>query len=123
MVVTKIELKRSAFLSFIMMLILIITGGAIWSTADSMGILESNTIWYYAVVVLQLVIIWFAFLFSLVFFGCIVELQGREPGIITIGISYIPPVLYMYALGVLTRFGYLFALLSIFAVLYVLYSK
>ena len=121
--VTKIEIRRTIFLSFIIMLILMITGGAVWSLATSMGITKSGGLWYNIVIIIQLIIAWLIFLESLIFFGNIVELQGKEPGIITIGISYIPSALYLYAIGMLGRLGPLFALVSIFIILYVLYSE
>jgi len=121
--VSKFELKRSAFISFVGVLSLLIIAGAEWIAADQYGILASESILYYVVVILQLVLIWLAFLLSLVFFGCIAEYMGREPGVITLAFAYVPPVVYMLALGVFNRFIYIFAALSVLAILYILYSE
>ncbi|MCR8433048.1 MAG: hypothetical protein NDP13_02240 [Crenarchaeota archaeon] len=121
--VTRIELKRSAFISFVGLITSLIIAATIWVSAKQYGVIGSGGWIYYAIITLQLVILWFAFLFSLVLFGCIAEYMNREPGIITIGFSYIPLILYMLALGVLGRFLYVFAASSVFAILYILYSE
>jgi len=106
-----------------MMTVLIIAGG-IWATASQAGLLENNkTLVYKAMVILQLILVVLAFIFSMVMFGCIVEYQGREPGIITIGFSYIPPILYLYAIGLFSRLVYLFLVVSVFVILYFLFSE
>ena len=121
--VSKFELKRSAFLSFIGMLSLFIIAGAEWVAAEQYGILESGGPIFYIVVIFQLILIWLAFLLSLVFFGCIAEYSGREPGIITLILAYIPAVIYMASVGILGRFIYIFIAVSILAIIYLLYSE
>lgn len=121
--VSKFELKRSAFISFVGMLALLIIAGAEWAAADQYGLLMSEDIIYYLAIIVQLVLVWFAFVFSLVFFGCLTEYMGREPGIITLAFAYIPILLYLAVLGTLERFIYAFVALSVLAILYVLYSE
>ncbi len=122
--VTKLELKRSMAISFFLMLIIIVTSWALWATASAFGIIEqTESMLYYALVIVELILLFFVFMFSMVFFGCIAEQQGREPGVIVIGLAYIPPILLMYALGVLEQFLYVFLVLSVLAILYVVYSE
>lgn len=121
--VTRLELRRSMMAAFFLMIIIMVTSWALWATASVYGILEQESISYYALVIVELILIIFVFIFSMVFFGCIVEQQGKEPGVITIGLAYIPPILLMHTLGVLGRFLYIFLALSILAILYVVYSE
>jgi len=102
---------------------LLIIAGGIWFTASQYGILEEEEFMYKVVVAIQLVLITLSFMFSMVFFGCIAEHEGREPGVITLALSYIPPILYMAAIKMLTRLIYFFAVVSVFVVLYFLYSE
>jgi len=121
--VTKFELRRSAFIAFVLMTVILIIAWGIWSTAAQLGIIERGGLMYYLLVSVQLALISLAFLFSMVFFGCIVEYQGKQPGVITLGFAYIPPILYMYAIGMLMRFIYIFMVISMLLILYVLYSE
>ncbi len=123
--VTRLELRRSAYKSFVIMLFLLITAGALWKTASDMDIIKSGEgVAYYTVISCELVLILLSFLFSLVFFGCVTEYRtGREPGTITLAFSYAPVVLYLYLMGILKRFIYIFLALSVIIVLYVLYSE
>lgn len=121
--VTRRELERSMLVSFFLIIIIMTVSWGLWATASVYGILEQESILYYALVIVELILIIFVFIFSMVLFGCFVERQGREPGVITIGFAYIPPILLMYALGVLERFLYIFLVLSILAVLYVVFSE
>jgi len=121
--VTKFELRRSAFIAFVLMIILLVVAGGIWLTASQYGILEKEGTLYKVVVASQLILITFSFMFSMVFFGCIAEYEGREPGVITLAMSYVPPILYLAAINMLSRLIYFFAVVSIFVVLYFLYSE
>lgn len=121
--VTRFEIKRSIFLSFVGLVILLVIAAAVWSSAEQYGILKSGGWAYYVVAASQLIVLWFAFLLSLVLFGCIAEYMNREPGLITLGFAYIPVTLYMLALGILDQFLYPFAALSVIAILYVLYCE
>ena len=121
--VTKFELRRSAFISAVLMIMLLIIAGGIWFTASQYGILKEGELMYKMVVTVQLILITLSFMFSMVFFGCIAEHEGREPGVITLALSYIPPVLYMVAIKMFSRLIYFFAVVSVFVVLYFLYSE
>jgi len=122
--VTRFEMKKSAYKAFILMLVILVFAGGIWSSASDAGIIEKGEgIVYIAVIVTQIILLVLAFIFSMVFFGCVVEYQGKEPGIITLGFAYVPPILYMYALGILQRFVYIFLALSVIVILYFLYSE
>lgn len=122
--VTRFEMKKSAYKSFILMLVILVLAGGIWSSASDAGIIEKGEgILYTTVIVVQIILLVLAFMFSMVFFGCLVEYQGKEPGIITLGFAYVPPILYMYALGILQRFVYIFLALSVIIILYFLYSE
>ncbi len=89
-------LLRNIILSFTIIIALSIVVIALISIGEALG-LEKNSIHYDVIMEILIAVI---LLFSLIFFGSIIEFYGKEPGLLTIFVAYIFPSILAYYAGI-----------------------
>ena len=119
--ITRFELKRTIYSSLLLMLVSIIATELIRRLVTEYSTNTSKVLIAISVAIPLCI----ALIFSMVFFGSIAEYYRREPGIITLALSYLPIICYMAAVKILNDLLMLevFLLFSVITVLYVLVSE
>ena len=122
MVITKSDWKINIFGSLIFLIILMLISIVLWFYVPDLGIGIAKS--GRAMLVIQGVLLFFMTLSFIVFYGSFMEFYKQRPGIITLGIAVVSPLIFMKAIDMFSK-NYLIAygIGAILAVTYYFISR